>query len=490
LDDVLAQIHADHGEEVTIVSAELMRSGGVAGFFSRETYEVTVELVDPLPEAASASPAVGEPPPASPTPSRSLAADLHARLRAATAAGPLSGPLTGPPNAELTSAIADDEPLTSSANGQRFADLLAAMIEDRVELTPGDLAAGQAALMPEPESAPPIEAPAPPAPPAGPAAAETPEILPYQFEEIDRVDLTSRPTASTPTASTPTASSPTASTPTNRVPLLTLRATETSAPVSRASALFPAAPDSSLFGDDADRPEPDELVGPGPRSIAAIIDAVSTWFRPAPPTPAEGLITVIGGRTESARVALALAARMGQTANDVLIAELGESEVSAEQMAELVTEAVWQRRSRNVAPVSIVVVVVAPGLEGHRWATRVLDGLNSNQIRLAIGGWRPLDRLEQTIAGLGRVDAIDLVDSDAVADPCQLLALPVPVATIDERPATAALWGGLLAAAPSSGSPEVSAARSGSLTLRADVPPTSEIEAWPAGIGPSLATLR
>ncbi len=430
LDDVLAQIHTDHGDDVTIISAELMRSGGVAGFFSRETYEVTVELMDPLPETARAVP--------------------------------------------------DDEPLASSTGGQRFADLLASMIEDRVELTPSGVTDGEpeSVQQPEPEPAVAQEVPVPrvaPPTPVAPAVPAAPAILPYEFEEIDRVDLTSRPSISAPT---------------RRVPLLPASHTEATGPAVSTSGRKSAVGGSSPRATESVEPESDALVGPGPRSIAAIIDAVSTWFRPAPPTPAEGLITVIGGRTESARVALALAARMGQTANDVLIAELGESDVSAEQMAELVTEAVWQRRSRNVAPVSIVVVVVAPGLEGHRWATRVLDGLNSNQIRLAIGGWRPLDRLEQTIAGLGRVDAIDLVDSDAVADPGQLLALPVPVATIDERPATAALWGGLLAATPASGPLDPPAAGPASIPTRCSVPPMSELDHRAVGIDPALATLR
>ena len=48
---LLAEVRAQHGETARIVKAERIRSGGVAGFFSKERYEVTVEL----PEGGSAA---------------------------------------------------------------------------------------------------------------------------------------------------------------------------------------------------------------------------------------------------------------------------------------------------------------------------------------------------------------------------------------------------------------------------------------------------
>ena len=44
LHELLAQVRSTHGEAARIVRAERIRTGGVAGFFSRERYEVTVEL--------------------------------------------------------------------------------------------------------------------------------------------------------------------------------------------------------------------------------------------------------------------------------------------------------------------------------------------------------------------------------------------------------------------------------------------------------------
>lgn len=46
LDDLLARVHADHGSDATILSAEKSHRGGVAGFFAREVFEVVVEVGD------------------------------------------------------------------------------------------------------------------------------------------------------------------------------------------------------------------------------------------------------------------------------------------------------------------------------------------------------------------------------------------------------------------------------------------------------------
>ncbi|MCI2240592.1 hypothetical protein MO973_35305 [Paenibacillus sp. TRM 82003] len=44
LQDLLAQVRQTHGDAARVVRAERIRSGGVAGFFSKERYEVTVEM--------------------------------------------------------------------------------------------------------------------------------------------------------------------------------------------------------------------------------------------------------------------------------------------------------------------------------------------------------------------------------------------------------------------------------------------------------------
>jgi hypothetical protein len=52
---LLAQVRAEHGDDVTIVAAEKVRSGGLGGFFAKESYALTVEVDGPAPSGAAPS---------------------------------------------------------------------------------------------------------------------------------------------------------------------------------------------------------------------------------------------------------------------------------------------------------------------------------------------------------------------------------------------------------------------------------------------------
>jgi hypothetical protein len=83
-------------------------------------------------------------------------------------------------------------------------------------------------------------------------------------------------------------------------------------------------------------------------------------------------------------------------------------------------------------------------MDGHRWAAETLTAISPSQVRLAVAGWRPIDRVAQTLAGIGGVDVIDLVSLDGATAPEAFLRLGVPVATIDGQEATATTWAALL----------------------------------------------
>ncbi|WP_067473213.1 hypothetical protein [Actinomadura hibisca] len=51
LETLLSQVRAEHGPEASIVSADRVRSGGFAGFFARQRYELTVSVPDEAPAA-------------------------------------------------------------------------------------------------------------------------------------------------------------------------------------------------------------------------------------------------------------------------------------------------------------------------------------------------------------------------------------------------------------------------------------------------------
>ena len=110
----------------------------------------------------------------------------------------------------------------------------------------------------------------------------------------------------------------------------------------------------------------------------------------------------------------------------------------------VVAESSRRREQRGQAGPTLVVVSVMPGMDGHRWAAETLAAIAPAQIRLAVAGWRPIDRVAQTLAGIGGVDVIDLVSLDGATAPKTFLRLGVPVASIDGQPATATLWAALL----------------------------------------------
>ncbi|MCU1375931.1 MAG: hypothetical protein JWO68_3217 [Actinomycetia bacterium] len=56
LDAVLARVRREAGADAKIVSATKVRAGGLGGFFSKETFKVTVELADPPAPAAAPAP--------------------------------------------------------------------------------------------------------------------------------------------------------------------------------------------------------------------------------------------------------------------------------------------------------------------------------------------------------------------------------------------------------------------------------------------------
>ncbi|MBC3763746.1 hypothetical protein ACUN7V_08340 [Quadrisphaera oryzae] len=61
IEPLLEKVWAEHGADVKIVKAERVRVGGVAGFFAREQFEVTVEVPDPAPGSAATPPSPSAP---------------------------------------------------------------------------------------------------------------------------------------------------------------------------------------------------------------------------------------------------------------------------------------------------------------------------------------------------------------------------------------------------------------------------------------------
>jgi hypothetical protein len=347
LDDVLERVRDEHGPSARIVSADLARTKGLAGFFARETYQVTVELDPPadvrtVRSAPPADPASAEPPPP--------------EFRETPTPAPAPAPA----------------PVSAPANAPEFARLLADMVED-------------------PSSE--IAAPSPTAVTAPPAAGPTSAVAP--------------------------------------------------------TATAPAVPTVTSAEDDS-RPRVvtlSEAVDQSPVSLCDLVGQLGQLIQPAAPTPNRGTVAIVGARADAVEVAVALAQTQGRAPSDVLVAAPTDSGVTPRTVAAIVAESGRRRTQRGLVGPVIVAVAIAPGADGERWATDTVSALDPSQVRLAVGGWRPIERTVQHLAALRSVvavDALDLVELEGAASPEQFLRMGVPVGTIDGGDATATAWAALL----------------------------------------------
>jgi hypothetical protein len=202
--------------------------------------------------------------------------------------------------------------------------------------------------------------------------------------------------------------------------------------------------------DDTSRPRVvsvADAIDEAPVALCELVGQLGQLVAPAVPPPAHGVVAIVGARSDAVEVAVALAQSMGRAASDVLVAAPTDSGVTPRTVAAIVADSARRRSIRGLMGPMIVAVAIAPGAEGERWATDTVAALDPHQVRVAVGGWRPIDRTAQHLTALRSVvgvDALDLVELEGAAAPEQFLRLGVPVGTIDGAEATATAWASLL----------------------------------------------
>jgi hypothetical protein len=115
LQALLARVRAEHGPDARIVSADRLRRGGVAGFFSRQWFEIGVELPDDPAPPAGAVP--DHPPPAAPGPTAAAGgtSDAFAALLADADRADSTGGTLGRHRAPATPSAAAAPPVPTPA---------------------------------------------------------------------------------------------------------------------------------------------------------------------------------------------------------------------------------------------------------------------------------------------------------------------------------------------------------------------------------------
>jgi hypothetical protein len=402
LSELMVHVRAEFGPTARIVRAERVRSGGVAGFFAKERYELTIDVPDtPTRPAQSLLQRRG----IAAVSATSGGGGIDALLAAADAAD--SGPdgFTG----STTVLAAADVPQEQTPRVSTGEEAFVSVLEQMRAMT--------GAVVPEPRQPAAPDATDGPAP--APAAERTfepmlPPTVPAPAPAPAVEQLAGPGTGSgSGSGSGEPAGSPTG------VPRAALADLGVPAPLLAAC-------------------------GPGPVELSRLLAAVPS----APPLPREpGTVLVVAGPPEDAgRVADLLALRVG--APDVVHA--GDAEpgaAAARRLTTASTAARWRAELPAADGVTVVALGVRPGRAREDAAAELLAALAPDQ------AWGVVDARSKTrdcarwIAGVGArrpLDALAVGGLFDTSEPGTVLSLGVPVAWIDGVPASRVAWAAAL----------------------------------------------
>ena len=397
LEAVLEEVRSRWGDEATIVEANRLRRGGVAGFFARETFEVVVDAA----EAGEQAEAVGGPDHAADGPDDVAAGPAEALDFADRLLG-------------LAEQVSDDEQADAdpdagvSTEHPDFAALLSSL-QEHVE-------------------------------PASPPAAD---LVP----EVDRAARPAPPPAAVPAPAPAATPAP--------VPVAAPRSTPVanSAPAPVLSAVV-SPPTPSLSPDQQALVRvglPEDLVRParpGADPSRSLIGLLENVPRPAGlPRSRGAVVAVVGPRESALALARELAAELELDDDSILLASARYRgyAVPPERCIDTVELAAEERRSwRRRAHPTVVAVECTPG-RSVEWGRRMLDALEPTMVWATVEATRKPEDLSHWSEQAGGFDALAVTGLDDTVSPASVLRCGIPVGRIDGRPATPALWAALLA---------------------------------------------
>ncbi|QTE29887.1 hypothetical protein [Pengzhenrongella sicca] len=396
---LLHRVRTEMGPGAVVVKAERVRTGGVAGFFAKEHFELTVEVPDRRPRIPRRSPL--------PAPVAGGPVGISALLAAADAAeardagGPPAptAPAGPPPGGAPTElgwiAATPVEPAADpdavprlSTDAQTFASVLASI---------DDMAAAPA-LAPAASGA----APAAPASRPLPAARFAPRgavVTPVRLE-----------------------------------------------PIHQAAGRNGGGDRRGLLALGV----PAHLLGPGSMDeTLPLSDLLARLDRPPGLLRTPGaVVAVVGDRAQVLAVAGQLAERARQDPHDVVLA--GDMQGVAGYRRRLLSPAAASRHRARVADgdqVSIVAIGVGGPSEDWPAAAALLAELGPDQAWAVVDARRKPADLRAWLAAVGGTRAFDVIAAAAVhetREPGTVLDLGAPVGWIDGLPATAVVWAAVL----------------------------------------------
>jgi hypothetical protein len=170
---------------------------------------------------------------------------------------------------------------------------------------------------------------------------------------------------------------------------------------------------------------------------------------PLPPQRAGSLLVIAGELDRALECAAALADREGIDLDTIVVASQARHRrgVASRHLVASPDEAAdLAERSRRL-PHPLIVAIHAPvSAESDRWATRMLAALAPTAVWGVASATHKSEDLAAWADGLGGFDALAVEDLSATTSPADVLATGIPVASLDGRHATPALWAALIAA--------------------------------------------
>jgi hypothetical protein len=462
LETLLSRVKAEHGAGARIVRAEKVRTGGVAGFFAKERFELCIEL-DVAPGATARPPA--QPAPLLDMPGAQGGAlsllDLADQVSAAERT--TSGRRTaGVPQRRSTDGPADDRPLAErmappvstaplalstsaiSTEGPDFASILARL---GVAAGPGD----DDLDVPASAAAAPEASAAAPSSPASPTAAAAAFRAYDAFDRRDHVAATATDVA--PTGAPAPAPSALPALPRQRGAgepgtAVSVRRTSEIAltGVERSAQELPG-----VCGQLAELGLPEHLL-PVP-AAGPVYPSLVQSLRRLPKVPratnrAGGVLVVVGPELLALEVAREIARELKlPVATAVVLATTrrGRTDLAAKQVIRSAAAAVerrtaWRRR-RNLTIVAVDAPLTAAGAATAR---TFLTALKPSATWGVVEATRKAQDVGRWARALGGVDALALTAVEETADPASVLTLGIPVGRLGTTKATPAAWAALL----------------------------------------------
>jgi hypothetical protein len=396
LEELLAQVRDEHGADARIVSAEKVRTGGFAGLFSQQKYELTVEL--------------GDTPADEPAPTATIE-DLAALADAADAT---------PPSFAAVLAEATPAPTAAEVLERLFAD-----------------------------AAPVTAAPADEEQPA------TPSVRPFRpgaNQPVARLGMRPLSTSdAVPAAATDTTPAPEqqeAPVPVEAVTVERPRTPDASEKLAAAYGTAASATTTDLPRRLQSLGVPTDLAlrATATDMYAAIVDAFAALpVAAAPPDGPGETLVVIGESTYAVDVARTVANSLRLDHDDILFAGHNAAAVGVHPRRRITgahDARSWAKRLRRSDGPSVVAVEAT--LDESPWAASIVDAVRPAAVWCVVDASRKTSDVAHQLQGLHRVDAIAVRGTLASGDPASPLSLRIPVALLDGRPATAHAWAAML----------------------------------------------